>query len=121
MISFSLEYDVRPWTTNAERAGNRWERAKKTKEWREAFCFLALQARPPRLDWCEITIEPWLKNRSGMQDTGSCHPAAKAAIDGLVDAGVLTDDTPDIVRKLTFVAPQIGRNGLVLLVKGKTA
>lgn len=119
MISFFVEHTERPWTTNAERAGNRWERARKTKEWREAFAWLVLQARIPQLAWCEIVAEPWLKNRSGMQDTGACHPAVKAAIDGLVDAGLIADDTPDIVRQITYRAPQVGRDGLVLIVNGE--
>jgi len=120
MISFSIEYPERPWTTNAERSGNRWDRAKKTKEWRTAFHLLATELRPPALAWCEVTAEPWLKNRSGVQDTAACNPAVKAAIDGLVDAGVLEDDTPDIVRRITFEAPKIGRNALVLIIQGET-
>ena len=119
MISFAIEYNQRPWTTNAERSGNRWDRAKKTKQWRTAFALLATEQQPPRLDWCDIVVEPWLKNRSGIQDTGACHPAVKAAVDGLVDAGVLDDDTPDIVRTITYNAPKIGRDALVLIVSGE--
>ena len=119
IISFGIEYQERPWTTNAERAGNRWQRASKTKEWRTAFAWLALQQRPPKLQWCRITVEPWLKNRSGMQDTGACHPAAKAAIDGLVDAGIIPDDTPDIVRQITYLAPRTGRDALMLIIEGE--
>ena len=119
MISFSVEYPVRPWTTNAERSGNRWDRAKKTKEWRTAFHLLTAEQKIPGMAWCEITAEPWLKNRSGVQDTGACHPAVKAAIDGIVDAGVLEDDTPDIVRSITYSAPRIGRDALVLIVTGE--
>lgn len=119
MISFSIEYSARPWTTNAERSGNRWDRAKKTKEWRGAFHLLALEQKQVPLEWCEIIVEPWLKNRSGVQDTGACHPAAKAAIDGIVDSGILEDDTPDIVRSITYRAPKIGRDALVLIITGE--
>lgn len=119
LVSFAIEYDKRPWTTNAERSGNRWERAKKTKEWRTAYALLAAELNPPRLSWCHVRAEPWLKNRSGVQDTGACHPAVKAAVDGLVDAGILIDDTPDIVRSITYVAPKIGRDALVLLIEGE--
>lgn len=38
------------------------------------------------------------------QDLGACHPAAKAAIDGLVDAGGIPDDDPEHVWELTFIA-----------------
>jgi hypothetical protein len=120
MISFGIEYPERPWTTNAERSGNRWDRAKKTKQWRTAYALLATELAPPRLEWCDVIVEPWLRNRAGVQDTGACHPAAKAAIDGLVDAGVLDDDTPDIVRSITYLAPKIGRDALVLIIEGET-
>lgn len=121
MISFAIEYPERPWTTNAERAGNRWDRAKKTKEWRNAFAWLALEQKIPSLKWCDITAEPWLKDRRGMQDTAACNPAVKAAIDGLIDANVIIDDGPDIVRTITFHAPQVGRNSLVLIIQGEPA
>lgn len=119
MISFSIEYCERPWTTNAERSGNRWERAKLTKQWRTAFALLASELKPPHLSWCNVTVEPWLATRRGVQDTGACHPAVKAAVDGLVDAGVIDDDTPDIVRSITFRAPRIGRDALNLIVEGE--
>lgn len=120
-VSFSLEFDSRPWTTNSERRGNRWVRASLTKEWRTAFHWLCAEQRMPPLAWCHITAEPWLASRRGMQDTGACSPAVKAAIDGLVDAGLLQDDSPKFVRQLTFVAPQIGRDALVLIIEGEIA
>lgn len=119
VISFGIQYDERPWTTNAERSGNRWDRAKKTKQWRTAFALLAAELNPPPLVWCRVIVEPWLRTRAGVQDTGACHPAAKAAIDGLVDAGIIDDDTPDIVREITYRAPRIGRDALTLIIEGE--
>lgn len=119
IVSFAIEYPGRPWTTNAERSGHRWDRIRKTKEWRTAFALLASDLRPPPLSWAEIIVEPWLATRRGVQDTGACHPAAKAAIDGIVDAGILADDTPDIVRSITYRAPRIGRDALVLIIEGE--
>lgn len=119
MISIALEYPHRPWTTNSERSGHRWDRIKSTREWRQAFAALALEAQAPALEWCDIEVELWHRNRSGVQDTGACHPAVKAAVDGIVDAGVLLDDTPDIVRSIKFHAPKIGRDALVLIVTGE--
>lgn len=121
MISFAIEFPERPWTTNAERASNRWDRAKKTKHWRNGFCLLARELNVPKLATCHIIAEPWLKNRSGIQDTGACHPAVKAAIDGIVDAGILEDDSPDILHTLVYRAPKIGRDGLILIVEGEPA
>lgn len=119
MISFALEYPVRPWTTNAERSGNRWERAKLTREWRLAFHLLTSELRPPPLAWCDVEVELWHSTRRSVQDTGACHPAVKAAVDGIVDSGVLLDDTPDIVRSIKFHAPKIGRDALILIVTGE--
>lgn len=121
ICSYVIEYPKRPWTTNAERAGNRWDRAAKTKEWREAFGWAARASDTRKLAWCQITAEPWQATRRSMQDTGACHPAVKAAIDGLVDSGIIADDTPDIVRQITFRAPQIGRDSLVLIITGEPA
>lgn len=43
--------------------------------------------------------------------------AAKAAIDGLVDAGVLSEDGPDIVTMLAFNRPEVtGTDALRLLI-----
>jgi len=112
---FVLEYPKRPWTTNSERAGNRWKRAELTKEWRQAFMLLAKQAKIPRLGKVFIRVEPFqLKGK--LQDTASCNPAVKAAIDGLVDAGVIKDDTPEFLPKILFCAPEKGREALRLVI-----
>ena len=42
-----------------------------------------------------------------MADTGGHFPVAKAMIDGLVDARILTGDGPDTVRRLIFEAPVV--------------
>ena len=42
----------------------------------------------------------------------------KAVIDGLVDARVLDDDGPDIVRELVFTGPEFGDvDGLLVVVE----
>lgn len=43
-------------------------------------------------------------------------PAAKAAIDGIVDAGVLPDDTPAHVLSLTFRPPVYGHPDALAVV-----
>lgn len=68
------------------------------------------------MEACEIIVEPVLENRR-WQDTAACFPSAKAAIDGLIDAGVIDDDTPDIVPSITFKRPILGEQaGLKLTV-----
>ena len=114
---YRLEFEKRPWTTNAERAGNRWERASLTKEWREAFAWLARYEEIPPMRWLSVTVEPHQKG-GRLQDVGACNPAVKAAIDGLVDAGVLPDDSPEFVRSLIFLPPLKDKNSLVIYLRG---
>lgn len=120
MTTYTLRYDKRPWTLNVERQGNRWKRAPLVKEWRAKFAELAAGYAPLRS--IDVTVLPELRNRSGEPDTGACIGAAKAAIDGLVDAGVIPEDGPTYVRRLTFLAPVVtGVDALVLQVEGERA
>jgi len=116
-VIYRLEFEQRPWTTNAERAGNRWERAKLTKEWREAFAWIAKSHGIPQMRWISVTVEPHQKT-GRLQDVGACNPAVKAAIDGLVDAGIVIDDSPEYVKSLIFLPPKKDRNSLVLYIRG---
>lgn len=115
-MELMFEHFDRPWTVNGERKMNRYERAAKVKEWREAFCWLGL-AQPNR-DIGPVTVHvvPTSFNRRSRQDVAGCLPAAKAAIDGLVDAKVLQDDTPDIVRAVTFFPQELSPSGPSLQV-----
>lgn len=98
----AYRYPSRPWTLNAERREH-WTQARAlTREWREAFAWLALRDRR-RFTACHVTV--LTRMRAPVQDTGNAYGAAKAAIDGLVDAGVLPGDGPEVIRSLTFLAP----------------
>jgi hypothetical protein len=111
-----LRHEARPWTLNVERQGNRWKRAALVKEWRAQFAVLA--AGTDRFEAITVTVQPELRNRAAMPDTGACFGAAKAAIDGLVDAGVIVEDGPKVVRRLTFLAPIVtGVDALVVTVE----
>ena len=107
--SWTLTYHARPWSLNVERAGNRWKRAEMIREWREAFRLLAIAEEIPPLATLQVHAHPFYRNARSLPDTAACVGSVKAAIDGLVDAGVLTDDTPDIVRTITFHAPVVDR------------
>ena len=116
-LVYRLEFTQRPWTTNGERASNRWARAEMVKEWRQAFHLLAKSSAIPPLSWMSVTVEPHQKG-GRLQDVGACNPAAKAAIDGIVDAGVLPDDSPKYMKSLIFLPPHNDRNALVLYIRG---
>lgn len=117
MIAFRIEVPLKPWTTNAERKQGHWAtRAKRTKEFREAFHRAAL-SHPP-LAWCIITVEPF-QAKGILADTAAHNPAVKAAIDGLVDAKIVENDTAEYVRAITFLPVARGRDGLALIVEGE--
>lgn len=119
---YTLRHPARPWSLNAERSGHWRKHRALTDEWRGVFHLLALEARIPELVAITVTVQPEVKNRSAMPDTGACVGAAKAAIDGLVDAGVIIEDGPTVVRRLTFEAPRVtGVDALELIIEEAAA
>ncbi|MFS2091034.1 hypothetical protein [Paenarthrobacter nicotinovorans] len=75
---------------NSNQRIHRMQTAKLTKAWREAAAKAAQHVTtltPP----VHIYAHIW-KPRGGRYDPGNLYPTAKACVDGLVDAGLLTDD-----------------------------
>lgn len=113
--SWCLTYHSRPWTHNTERGrgGTRtghWSyRAALTKEWREAFFILAKKEKVPHMDAIHVDVYQSCK-KGRMPDTGACAPAVKAAVDGLVDANVILDDTHTYVKSIRYWAPEKDRD-----------
>lgn len=117
-LPWRLEHRARPWTTNHERRLHHLARARLVAEWRQAFAVLVREAQLPRLERAVVTASQLLANAKSRPDVGACLPAVKAAVDGLVDAGVLEDDDPDHLLELRFTAPAVGgHDALVLLVE----
>lgn len=120
MASWELHFDgVRPWTVNAERKMHYHARAKKVKTFREAFKELAEEAEVPPLESMCIEATPILGDNR-LQDTAACNGAVKAAIDGLVDAGIVPDDSNEWLKWIKFYPCEVrrGRNGLRITVIG---
>lgn len=117
-MTWILTYQKKPLTTNAERRGNRWGRAEHVKEWREAFAWLARKQKIPQMEWVNVVAQPAQK-RGRLQDTAACNPSVKAAIDGLVDAGIVPDDTGNFVRQITFLPCVRGDDSLTIIIKGQ--
>lgn len=115
-----IRHDDRPWTANAERRLHPMQRHVLVKKWREAFFLLAIEQHLPHyLTDVKVIVTPYLESRRGTQDVGAAFPAAKAAVDGLVDAKVMEDDNPRILTFLGFNAPIFGQgNGLELEISG---
>lgn len=91
-------------------------RAKVTKQWREHAEMRARLAHLPHLGRAHVFCELLFHTRA-RRDPGNWYPTAKACVDGLVDAGLFTDDDahhivgPDM--RLGPVVPKPFR-GLVL-------
>lgn len=109
MGEFSVTHPERPWTLNTERAGGKrghghWGATRNlTGSWRHAFYVRAMAQKPPKWDRAHIVVD--CRMRHPLPDTGNNYPAFKAALDGLVDAGVLPDDSAAHVLSITFNAP----------------
>lgn len=104
-----------PVTLNVARQSKQmWRLNKELADWR-AWAHREADTRglPPLRPPVVVVVEHLRKNRGSMPDTGAPILAVKAVIDGLVDAGVLPDDGPDVVQRLTFDAPAVvGYHGL---------
>lgn len=117
MRTFTIEVSGKMWTLNSERKMHHFTRAKNVKEWREKAAKIAQDNKIPLMSQIQVTFIPHRINKSGMADTGGHFPVVKACIDGLVDAGVLIGDGPEIVKRLIFEAPVIsGESKAVLIV-----
>jgi crossover junction endodeoxyribonuclease RusA len=97
--TFSVDGKVQ--SLNAERKAHWSKRAEQARLWRERFWAEGLKQRV-RFERVEITVEIAQKR---LMDAGNAYPTIKAAIDGLVDARVIPDDTPKHVAQITLLAP----------------
>lgn len=71
-------------------------RAEITAEWRRLGWATAKQARIPQLRRAHVLIE-WLPPDRRRRDPANASPMGKALVDGLVDAGVLPDDSAEFL------------------------
>ena len=111
--------DARPLTVNKLNNMHRQQWASHTRGVRSRWHLLAVEAAVPRLERARFTVLPLHADRRSPQDTGACYPEFKAAQDGLIDAGVLDDDTGDHVAAVTFLPPlqNCGTNGMAVLIE----
>tara|TARA_Y100001938_G_scaffold149843_1_gene238249 strand:+ start:4216 stop:4617 length:402 start_codon:yes stop_codon:yes gene_type:complete len=117
-----LEDDERPWTLNSERSWHWSKRASRTKTTREKFFWLAKIEKIPHLEYVSIDVVPLTSSSTGsIADPASHFPAAKAAIDGIVDANVIDDDNGKYIQRITFWSPIRNSNdGLRLVITDRS-
>lgn len=90
-----LPYDSPPITANQRL---HWaESARRVKEVRNTTHWLAKAANLPKNAPRVIVQLHWRPKTNRRRDTVNLYPTVKAAVDGLVDYGLVRDDTHDIV------------------------
>ncbi len=109
----------RPLTVNRVATLHRQAWAKLTADTRGEWHLLALEAKVPRLVLARVTAVPLHADRRSPQDVSAMAPEVKAAVDGLVDARVLVDDTAEHLLSITFLPPDVcGVDGMELVIEG---
>jgi crossover junction endodeoxyribonuclease RusA len=107
----------RPWTANAERRMHYHERARRVREARTRWAWLTMAEKVPRLEAVSITAQPLARSRRWRADVAACYPTVKAAIDGIVDAGVIDDDDDRHLLAVTFLPVRYaGVDGLTITI-----
>ena len=90
-----------PYTSPPLTANQRmhWARkAKITARLRAEACARAVLAGIPALDYCEVQLT-WYVRDKRRRDVDNVVPTLKAICDGLVDAHLVNDDTPNLMHK----------------------
>lgn len=121
VTTFQLFVPCELWTVNAERRMFHHDRAKRVALIRNDTRILA---RRPTPFVVPVTVEflPYQKAGKGsarLADTANHLPPCKAVLDGLVDAGLLVDDSPEYVVSQTWYPPvkRLGIEGISVMVK----
>lgn len=85
---------------NAVSAGNRWRKREVTASLRDMGCRLAKNQGIPRLERVRIRALYFPPDKRRRDAPNLLFHSSKAAIDGIVDAGVLADDADKYVLSL---------------------
>jgi hypothetical protein len=97
------------------------QRSDRTRALRQAARVMTQVVRVPHLERAYVTCYLRAKDRR-RRDPGNWYPSAKAALDGVVDAGVLTDDDATRVIGPDMRLGDVLKNGpqLVLVITDLT-
>lgn len=75
------------------------QKAKLTKRVRAATCWYALAKKLDKTRPSIIVQLTWVVTDKRRRDSDNIYPTFKAMCDGLVDAGIVPDDTPEYMDK----------------------
>lgn len=116
--TYVIAYGGQPWTVNTDRNLHPHQRARRIKEFRQAFWALAREQRIPPLGGVRIEAQV-CQQRGKLADLAAYAVAVKAAVDGLTDARVFPDDDQEHLVGLTFLPTIRGPWRLTLTVTGE--
>lgn len=115
-----LDAPARMMTMNWAKSTHWRVQALVIKLWRDAMAERCRELSVPAYESCRIHCWPYHPTGALADPLGHA-PTLKACIDGLRDAGVLTDDTGREVHAITMHAPARGPNGVKLELRGALA
>jgi crossover junction endodeoxyribonuclease RusA len=108
--SWLLVIPMRPTLTNAVHNMHFRKASAERKKWRGMGLALAEQAKVPACTAIEVTC--WGVYPGGrLPDPDAVAPSLKGVLDGLVDAGVVPDDTGEWVKAITYL-PAVKEKGV---------
>lgn len=108
--SWLLVIPMRPTLTNAVHNMHFRKASADRKKWRAMGLHLAELAQVPPLASIEVTC--WGVYPGGrLPDPDACAPSLKGVLDGIVDAGVIPDDTGEWVKAITYL-PAVKEKGV---------
>ncbi|QKY79928.1 RusA-like Holliday junction resolvase [Gordonia phage Clawz] len=101
-----------PWVTpplSENHRHNRWKKARLTAEIRETIGWYLRAARAPKgVEHVTITLTQYPKT-AHRRDADNLVSTLKPLADGIVDYGMLSDDTPDLMTKNMPVIGEVDR------------
>jgi len=92
-----LPYTAPPLSLN-DRGRSHWPKTRLTREIRGVANILAREARVPALAACTVALH-YVPRDNRRRDTDNLVATLKPLADGLVDAGIVPDDTPGLMGK----------------------
>lgn len=111
-----LGYDRPPMLKNEVTGMNRFKVGRLKKSVREVAGWRARSAGIPRVERCKVTLV-WYVTTKHRRDKDGPMLTLSAAIDGLVDAGVLFDDNRHVVIESKCDIQDAPEKGVVLVIE----
>jgi len=105
LVQYRIALPAGTGLLSANQRLTRFPQAAMTKVIREAACLMTRHAKVPRLERVHVLYIVHPESLSRRRDPGNWAPSAKAAVDGIVDAGVLEDDNS---TRLVGPDPRLG-------------